>query len=908
MSSPTSHQPTPEELSDVYEATLTLLYRLLFLLYAESRDLLPVREGPYGEASLKKIKEEIAAKAGVALDHGNALLEKAYSDKDTVFYNRLCTLFMAMDKGDPALNVPTYNGGLFNTAPDATEDRDQRIARFLRDHRVPDRYLARAIDRLARDQDEQTLGLVFIDFKSLEVRHLGSIYEGLLEFKLKVAEEDLTTQTEKNQEKYIPLSGVKAKRGRTVEVVVKKGEVYLSNDKAERKASGAYYTPDPIVEYIVGQTVGPILDEKLEALRPEFRKVRRTFENELQKATAYPPQGLSPTKDKEAIRRFAIEKTYATHKDLVERLFDIKVLDPAMGSGHFLVEAVDRITDKLLQFLNAFPVNPVSFALERTRSSILESLSTQGVTVLRDKLTDINLLKRHVLKRCIYGVDLNPMAVELAKVSLWLDAFTLGAPLSFLDHHLRCGNSLVGASIAELEAATSGRLFRLDYGPLLAAIKYVLFVSQMTDATASEVADSMRQYQEARKLLSGYRIVLDLVLADHFGHPAAKGLVSSGNDLSFDDRQSFLLSLHDDKEKKLVALVEELARRPDRRFFHWDIEFPEAFIGFFDPNKSKIMHKERIKAGTAGFDVVIGNPPYDVLAEKELGTNLEEILGYLNALTVYQPACKGKQNLYKVFICRGVQVLRNGGRLGLIVPMSLLGDDQSVGVRKMLLTSTSLQTIEAFPQKDDPKRRVFEDAKLSTCVFATAKTTDDTLFRARVHPGKDIEEKSPSLTIRRNDVKLYDPENQPIVACSQEDWDLAVRIMSSGRMRRLGDCCVAYQGEVNETTDGKKGNISYDEKDGQLILRGSNICLYVLREASQKQDEPIYLRMKKYLKDKKPDQKHGTTSRTQRWSTGELHRKTTFGGLSPPLYQTVNFVIIRSTISLRMTLNFPWNS
>ncbi len=170
-------KPTAEELSDVYEATLTLLYRLLFLLYAESRDLLPVREGPYGEASLKKIKEEIAAKAGVALDHGNALLEKAYSDKDTVFYNRLCTLFMAMDKGDPALNVPTYNGGLFNTAPDATEDRDQRIARFLRDHRVPDRYLARTIDRLARDQDEQTLGLVFIDFKSLEVRHLGSIYQ-----------------------------------------------------------------------------------------------------------------------------------------------------------------------------------------------------------------------------------------------------------------------------------------------------------------------------------------------------------------------------------------------------------------------------------------------------------------------------------------------------------------------------------------------------------------------------------------------------------------------------------------------------------------------------------------------------------------------------------------------------------
>ena len=103
----------------------------------------------------------------------------------------------------------------------------------------------------------------------------------------------------------------------------------------------------------------------------------------------------------------------------------------------------------------------MNFALDRTRQSILESLGEQGVTVDPAKLTDINLLKRHVLKRCIYGVDLNPMAVELAKVSLWLDAFTLGAPLNFLDHHLRCGNSLIGATFNDLEEATKGELFRL---------------------------------------------------------------------------------------------------------------------------------------------------------------------------------------------------------------------------------------------------------------------------------------------------------------------------------------------------------------------------------------------------------------------------------------------------------------
>ena len=107
-----------------------------------------------------------------------------------------------------------------------------------------------------------------------------------------------------------------------------------------------------------------------------------------------------------------------------------------------------------------------------------------------------------------------------------------------------------------------------------------------------------------------------------------------------------------------------------------------------------------------------------------------------------------------------------------------------------------------------------------------AKTKDDAEFRSRVHPANRIDPRSPSLLIRRSSVKLYDPENQPIVACSQEDWDLAVKIMSSGRMRRFGECATAYQGEVNETTDGKKGNISTSPSDGPQILRGSNVCLY----------------------------------------------------------------------------------
>ena len=897
-------RPADEELKDTFEATLTLLYRLLFLLYAEARDLLPIREAAYKAASLKQIKEEVAEHAGVAeSDVPNRL--KAYSDTDTTLYDRLTRLFQTMDQGDAVLNVPCYNGGLFLTQPDeSSADREHRIARFLLEHKVPDRHLALAIDRLARDVDENTFALAFIDYKSLEVRHLGSIYEGLLEFKLKIAEEDLATRTEKKKEKYIPLSQAKTGRGkRAAAVTVRKGEVYLSNDKAERKASGSYYTPDPIVEYIVEHTVGPVLAEKLEALRPDLNAAGRTYHRHLTNAKNNP--GLLPSRDHEPsrdrkgadrramstlsatdaeLREFASDKTYAEHRDLVDRVFDLKVLDPAMGSGHFLVEAVDFITDRLLDFLNRFPHNPVQFALDKTRRSILDALGEQGVTVDPDKLTDVNLLKRHVLKRCIYGVDLNPMAVELAKVSLWLDAFTLGAPLSFLDHHLRCGNSLIGATFKDLENATQGQLFSIDYQPLLNAIRNVLFVNAMADATAAEVHESARRYADARIALSGYKIVFDLLVADHFltqsrkadpsgdrrgaadpnpkrkrgakpeaTTPKPSSLLTHGRELDLSTRDSFVHSLYDDSERTLVTAVEELAGRPARRFLHWEIEFPEVFFGFEDAEQRRIKHKDAIHPGSAGFDAVVGNPPYDVLAEKELATKLDEVLGYLNNEPIYAPAKRGKQNLYKLFICRDIALPRRDGRVGHIVPMALLGDEQAVGVRKKLLTDTSLRAVEAFPQKDDPSNRVFEEAKLSTCVFVAARSDDRRPFRSRVHSGKDIVERSPSMMLHPEDVGLYDPDNQPIVACSQEDWDLAVRIAKSGRVRRLGDYCEAFQGEVNETTDGSKGSISEHARDGPQILRGSNICLYVLREASQ--GDAIFLRKQHYLKDKKPDAK-----------------------------------------------------
>ena len=180
-------------------------------------------------------------------------------------------------------------------------------------------------------------------------------------------------------------------------------------------------------------------------------------------------------------------------QNLVDDCLNVRVLDPAMGSGHFLVEVVDYVSNRLIDFLNGWSENPVWAFLEQTRDDILNDMERQKVTIDADRLTRVALLKRAVLKRCVYGVDLNAMAVELAKVSLWLDAFTLGAPLSFLDHHLKHGNSLIGARMADVQILAAGRradamFSRNKFAGVMLATDLMRQVSYLSDNTIEQIA------------------------------------------------------------------------------------------------------------------------------------------------------------------------------------------------------------------------------------------------------------------------------------------------------------------------------------------------------------------------------------------------------------------------------------
>ena len=488
--------------------------------------------------------------------------------------------------------------------------------------------------------------------------------------------------------------------------------------------------------------------------------------------------------------------------DYDRRVLALRVLDPSMGSGHFLLRACQYLAEEIA-------TNP-------------HTADTGGEAALAH-------WKRQVVEKCLYGVDMNGLAVELAKLALWLETVAAEQPLSFLNHHLRHGNSLIGARLdrmgalpraAPLHAASLNEALAQQLPALLQPLHDI---AHQPSRTAAQVKAKEELYHRFERAREPFRQLGELWCSSY----AEAGGTGLGDE---EYRAALEVVGSPAKFRKLAgekwfSEARDRALRPDFRCFTWELEFPEAFF-----------------TGTgrrpdAGFEAIIGNPPYDVLSELETQSDLSAFRAVIADDPVYEPSLRGKNNLYKLFVCKSLELLSAGGYLGFITPMAVLGDDQAADLRRQMVKVGSFRAIEAFPQKDNPDNRIFREAKLSTAVFILSKDIETAEarrpFRARVHPGKRIEENSPSLALSTSAIPLYDPSNFTIVSCDQADWDLAVRIMGSGRMARLGDYAASYQGEINETNDRKAGRISYNPEDGPEVVRGAHLCLYAIREASQ---------------------------------------------------------------------------
>jgi len=371
-------KPDRAYLDSIRQAALTILYRLLFVLYAEDRGLLPVDDARYDDYSLRRLRDTVASR----LDAGDA-----FSNRRVPLYRQAKELWALIDEGDDALRLPPYNGGLFD------RPRHPMVERID----LPDSTFASMLDALSRLKEGGPPR--YINFRDLSVRELGSIYERLLEFEPVLDEAD--------------------------------GILKVILNPFARKSSGSYYTPDELVGLIVERALGPLVDERIAGF----------FERAEQLGHHHGP-----------IQERLLD---LARGDPAEAILSLRVCDPAMGSSHFLAAAVDFLADSVLEAMAAgeevVPWNkqhhyesPLGPRIETIRERLRGRAREHGWRIDEAQLDDRQIIRRMILKRCVYGVDKNPMAVELAKVSLWLHTFTAGAPLSFLDHHLVCGDSLFG--------------------------------------------------------------------------------------------------------------------------------------------------------------------------------------------------------------------------------------------------------------------------------------------------------------------------------------------------------------------------------------------------------------------------------------------------------------------------------
>ena len=653
-------------LKEIHDNSLILLYRLLFILYAEYRGLLPIGENQLytKNYSLDALKKEIAGR----LDRNEPIATSTYA-----YWNKLRELFEIINTGNSELAVPAYNGGLF--------DRDQH--RFLEKHRVGNLYVAKAIELVSRSSDK-----VYIDYGSLEIRHLGSIYEGLLEYKLKIAEEDIAPVSKKGKVIFIPVEEVQ-KQGKEIEEqeIVRKGEVYLVTDKGERKATGSYYTPDYVVTYIIDNTLGSLV-ERIYRERKWAQKIKNSdqhfgevFEEIVgEKARAEKKNLLrlwNLTKNKQERRDFLLnllDGAQPSHGyDPVGQILQLKVLDPAMGSGHFLVEATNFLATELLRALSDTPL-----PTPRKEKMIRGADDLYGAKEPEEE--DIRWARREIVERCIFGVDLNPLAVELAKLSLWLYTVARGKPLNFLDHHLKVGNSLIGARLNELERLPKEKdsLETFDTSTqkqdIATAVNAYLLLQKAPTETVEDVKSKAKRLNNLNKMwLDRWRSIANLWTSTCFGL-----------DLHGKPYRSICASISKRKAPPTIwgekYLQPALETAKNKQFFHWELEFPEVFYDKFG----------RLRENS-GFDAVVGNPPWASLKGKFRIANFDdqEALYLSKAFpgNTYMP------NLFEYFIAIALKLVRIRGRHSFIVPDRLGFNANLRYLRSQILQNTKIKSL-----------------------------------------------------------------------------------------------------------------------------------------------------------------------------------------------------------------------
>ena len=633
--------------------------------------------------------------------------ETPFSETASSYYDHIMTLCRMVDKGEASIGMPPYNGGLFSSDS----------APVLEEVRLNDAAIAPIIHNLSHVRGES--GTRFVNYRDMSVQQLGSIYERLLE-REPVRDSD--------------------------------GTITVKPNSFARKDTGSYFTPQELVDLIIDRTLSPLIAERLAVFETKGKDLS---------------DDLQPTTERLA------ELTYL---DPAEAVLELKVLDPAMGSGHFLVTAVDFLSDRISelaehtpgvpQWINGEYTSPLVERIDTIREGIIQRAKESHWTIDEAQLTDQTIIRRMVLKRCIYGVDKNPLTVELAKVSLWLHSFTAGAPLSFLDHHLRHGDSLVGMNMAEATGELKRLMGALFAMPAIAgaeaASEKMRRIEEITDADISDVRESASLFQEVEDDTASPRSLMDTLngirwltsgmkakqqkdfeksIGETLGKEPAQAyaILQNGLDTYDPEEQDESSEAFSDLWKEARAIAKREA------FLHWEAAFPSVW-GIWNGNTRQ-----------GGFDAVIGNPPWDriklqevewfaarsselALAQtaserkagiqklRDLGVALavefdkakeqSEQLGHLVRKSGQYPMLSGGDiNLYSLFVERAMSLVKPDGMVGLLTPSGIYADKTASNFFKSISTSGRITGLFDFENRKIFFKDIHASFKFCAIIF-----------------------------------------------------------------------------------------------------------------------------------------------------------------------------------------------
>ena len=627
-----------ETLEGIRNSIFILLYRIIFILYAEDRGIFPIDNKIYhDEFSLKWLKQE--------------WLLKPTSIKKLAEYDvekKIKKLFRLIEIGSEELDydknkffMRSYYGRIF----------DRMINHRLEKWKIPNSNLIKTLSLLTRTKDKKG-NYFFLDYSALETRHLGSIYEHLLEFHLEV----------------------------------KNNKIAELPNAIDRKKSGSYYTPKPVVDYIVKSSIEPLIKH--------------------------------------------IMKNNSNKQIQMEKILSLKILDPAMGSGHFLVGVIEYVAKQLCE---------IEFG-EIDEYSYIER-------------------KRDVVRKCIYGVDINPLSVDLAKLSLWLETLSSEKPLSFLSAHLKCGNSLIGTEIETLfekqttifESEKSRSAFKKN-------VKKFLMFENLEDDTPTAVRMKLEEYNKIQSQGTIYydlKFLLDSKISKFFNvvipnlddYRAKIG----ENNLDFYTDESF-------KKVKNISQAEQ--------FFHWELEFPDIFY-----------NEKGEKKNDGGFDIILGNPPY--VQKNAFNKNQKRII--LNLF----PENSANLNTAALFITQSKRILKNNGFFSMIIPKSLTFSKSWLKDRKEL-SKNLLKIIDVG--------EVWKDVLLEQIIFVSQKNNTQNFYEiSSLNPRCD------SLEIKKNMIDVIGTLSTSI---NKTELKIFHEILKNSF--RMGDitntfCGLPYQSRLKQT-------------------------------------------------------------------------------------------------------------